>query len=188
MRFLGMAGFYRKFCENFSAVAEPLTNMLSKSKEFVWTADCQGSFEGIKTMLMNDPVLRSPQFDRPFKLAVDASGTGIGAALLQEFEGVDHPIGYFSKKLNKHQKAYSTVEKEALALVMGVKHFEIYLSAGNEDVLVYTDHNPLTFLNKFKEKNQRLLRWALTLQPYRLVISHIKGTENVLADTLSRGE
>ena len=72
---------------------------------------------------MNAPVLAVPRFDQPFKLAVDASDTGVCAVLLQVgSDGVEHPVSYFSKKLNVHQKWYSTIEKEALALVMALDH------------------------------------------------------------------
>jgi hypothetical protein len=107
--------------------------------------------------------------------------------LLQEdADGIDHPVCYFSRKLNKHQKKYSTIEKECLALLLSLQHFEVYLSACSFDVIVYTDHNPLTFINKMKNKNQRLLRWNLLLQEYTLDIRHIRGKDNVIADAVSR--
>ncbi|KAK3097762.1 hypothetical protein FSP39_012961 [Pinctada imbricata] len=90
MRFLGMAGFYRKFCPNFSSVVGPLTNLLQKKVNFAWTNDCDESFKKIKCVLMNSPVLSAPNFDKQFKLTVDASDVGIGAALFQENDdGVD---------------------------------------------------------------------------------------------------
>ena len=72
MRFLGMAGYYRKFCNNFSVFAEPLTNLLSKKAKYVWTDDCQKSFDKLKAILRSAPVLLAPSFDKEFKLAVDA--------------------------------------------------------------------------------------------------------------------
>ena len=108
MRFLGMAGYYRKFCKNFSGIAEPLTNLLKKSTKFKWNDKCQDAFDRLKAILKSAPVLLAPDFDKCFKLAVDASDVGIGAVLLQEdSNGLDHPVCYFSKKFNKHQKNYS---------------------------------------------------------------------------------
>ena len=78
MRFLGMAGYYRKFCDNFSVIAEPLTNLLSKRTKFIWTNDCQKAFDILKAILKNEPVLLAPNFAKEFKLAVDASDTGAG--------------------------------------------------------------------------------------------------------------
>ncbi|KAK3106188.1 hypothetical protein FSP39_014556 [Pinctada imbricata] len=93
MRFLGMAGFYRKFCPNFSSVVGPLTNLLQKRVNFAWTNDCDESFKKIKCVLMNSPVLSAPNFDKQFKLTVDASDVGIGAALFQENDdGVDRVV------------------------------------------------------------------------------------------------
>jgi len=113
MRFLGMAGYYRKFCFNFSTVAEPLTSLLQKKRKFVWSKDCQNAFEKIKSLLLSAPVLKAPNFEKPFKLQVDASDIGIGAVLLQEgHHGIDHPVCYFSFKFNKHQVNYSTTERD----------------------------------------------------------------------------
>ena len=106
---------------------------------------------------------------------------------MQEDEsGVDHPVCYFSKNFSKCQKNYSTIEKECLALILSIQHFEVYISSSSSLVTVYTDHNPLTFLRKMKNKNQRLLRWTLLLHEYNLDIRHIKGRENVVAEALSR--
>ena len=84
MRFLGMAGYYRKFCDNFSVIAEPLTNLLSKRTKFIWTNDCQKAFDILKAILKNEPDLLAPNFAKEFKLAVDASDTGAGSVLMQE--------------------------------------------------------------------------------------------------------
>ena len=138
-------------------------------------------------MLQNAPVLSAPDFDKPFKLAVDASDVGAGAVLFQaDSNDIDHPVSFFSKKFNRHQRNYSTVEKECLALVLALQHFEVYVSSASVPLEVFTDHNPLTFLNRLKSKNQRLLRWSLLLQSYNLDIKHIRGKDNVVADALSR--
>ena len=95
MRFLGMAGYYRKFCANFSSVSEPLTALLRKNVKFVWTERCHLAFERLKALLQSAPVLSASNFSRPFKLAVDASDIAAGAMLLQEDpDGVDHPVCY----------------------------------------------------------------------------------------------
>ncbi len=102
-------------------------------------------------------------------------------------QGIEKPVAYYSKKLNRHQQRYSTIEKEGLALVLAIQHFEFYVAGSQKELLVYTDHNPLVFIEKFKGNNQRLFRWSLVLQPYNLVIQHLPGKLNVIADTLSRG-
>ncbi|CAB4029730.1 Hypothetical predicted protein [Paramuricea clavata] len=187
MRFLGMAGYYRKFCPNFSAITEPLTRLLQKNAKFHWTEQCQFAFEQLKAMLQRAPVLSAPDFTRPFKLAVDASDVAAGGVLLQEDQdGIDHPVCYFSRKFNKNQKNYSTIEKECLALILVLQHFNVYVSSPEVPLIVYTDHNPLVFLHKLKDNNQRLLRWSLILSEYNMVINHIKGRDNLIADCLSR--
>ena len=149
MRFLGMAGYYRKFCNNFSVIAEPLTNLLSKTMRFKWTSDCQNAFDKLKAILRSEPYLLAPNFNKEFKLAVDASDVGAGGVLLQEDDnGVDHPVCYFSKKFNKHQKNYSTVEKECLSLILALQHFEVYLTSSSSPIVVFSDHNPQTFIHK----------------------------------------
>ena len=187
MRFLGMAGYYRKFCNNFSVIAEPLTNLLGKKVRYVWSEACQKSFDQLKAILKSAPVLSAPRFDREFKMAVDASDVGAGSVLLQEDDnGVDHPVCYFSKKFDKHQRNYSTIEKECLSLILALQHFQVYLSSANAPIVIFSDHNPLTFIHKMKDKNQRLLRWSLMLQEHNLDIRHIKGRDNIIPDTLSR--
>ena len=158
MRFLGMIGFYRRFCYNFSTVVAPLTNLLQKKVQFLWTEKCDDSFKNGKELLINSPVLTSPDYQKQFKLAVDASDVGIGAILCQESNGIDKVICFFSKKLNKYQRNYSTIEKECLALLLFMQHFDVYLNVTIHPILVFTDHNPLTFLHKMSNKNQRLTR------------------------------
>ncbi|XP_068233339.1 uncharacterized protein [Palaemon carinicauda] len=186
-RFLGMVSYYRRFVKNFSDIAHPLTNLLKKDVKFIWDEQCQESFDKLKASLMTFPLLRSPDFSLPFCLATDASDVGLGAVLLQSLpDGTTHTVAYFSKKLLPAERKYSTVEKEALCLVKALLHFEVYLSSSPAPIDVLTDHNPLIFINKFKNKNQRILRWSLILQEYNLNIRHISGKSNVVPDTLSR--
>lgn len=185
-RFLGMTGYYRTFCRNFSTVVAPLTRLLSPSVSFEWTAECQSAFDSVKALLCTSPVLSAPDFQKPFKLEVDASSVGAGAVLLQEHDGLDHPVCYFSRKFNSCQSRYSTIEQETLALLFALQFFEVYVGSSVLPVVVYTDHNPLTFLSRMYNHNQRLMRWALVIQGYNLQIQHIKGSENIVADALSR--
>lgn len=186
-RFLGMVGYYRSFCKNFSAIATPLTDLLSLKLSFTWTQRSQAAFESIKALLTTAPVLAAPDFSLPFSLAVDASDLGAGAVLLQQDKtGLEHPICFYSRKFNKHQRAYSTIEKEALALVLALQHFEVYVGGAVHPVVVFTDHNPLVFLDRMRNCNQRLMRWSMILQGYNIEIKHIRGRDNVVADALSR--
>ena len=187
MRFLVMAGYYRKFCNNFSVIAEPLTNLLGKWVKYVWTDNCQKSFDKLKAIHKGASVLLAPSFNKEFKLAVDASDVDAGSVLLQEDDrGVDHPVCNLLKKFKKHQRNYSTIEKECLFLVLALQHFEVYLASSFAPMVIFSDHNPLTSIHKMTNKNQCLLRWSLMLQELNLDIRHIKGKDNIIPDTLSR--
>ena len=140
---LGMARYYRRFFHNFSIIAEPLTNLLSKKSKFVWSDMCQQAFNNLKVILGNTPVLLAPDFNKSFKLAVDASDIGVGVVLLQEDDTcIEHHVCYFSKKLNKHQRNYSTIENKCLALILVLAHFEVYISSSAvHPTIVFSDHN-----------------------------------------------
>jgi len=187
MRFMGMAGYYRRFCKNFSQVSAPLTNLLSTKRAFRWSDDCQQAFENLKHLLCTAPVLQAPDINKPFAIQVDASDNGVGAVLLQrDGSKVLRPVCYFSYKYKTYQKSYATVEKEALGIVLAIEKFRIYLTSSIHPVQIFTDHNPLTFIENVKFRNMRVLRWALTLQPFNIKIFHISGRHNILADALSR--
>ena len=152
---------------------------------FIWSKECNEAFERIKRLLMTSPVLITANYEKKFSLYVDASDVGIGAVLTQLCsDDVVHPISFYSKKLNKHQRNYSTIEKECFSLVSALHH--VYVNVTRHPVLVYTDHNPLVFNERMKLKNQKILRWSLLIQSYNLEIKHIKGKNNVIADALSR--
>ena len=112
--------------------------------------------------LCQSPVLRSPDFKKQFILQTDASDRGVGAVLSQMGDdGKEQPVAYFSRKLLPREVRYSTIEKECLAIKLGVEAFRVYL-LGREFV-VQTDHRSLVWLNKLKDKNARLARWSLIL-------------------------
>ena len=184
--FIGTMNFYRRFIPHFSEIALPLTDLTTKDKsnKVKWLQDHQIAFDKLKQCITHYPVLRSPNFDKVFYLQTDASDRGIEAVLLQEDCGIRHPVMYISKKLNSAEEAYSTIEKECLAIVKSVQKLREYL-LGTEFV-IECDHFPLQWLNKAKDNNMRLLRWSLLLQEYRFRIHHIPGVKNAVADLLSR--
>ena len=101
----------------------------------------------------------APRLDKPLKIQTDASNVGAGAVLIQENDnGVEHPVCFFSRKFNNYQLNDSVIEKEALALVWA-QHFEVYVGGHCSPVVIYSDHNPLTFLHSLQNPNQRLMRW-----------------------------
>ena len=185
--FLGMTGYYRKFIPHYSTIACPLTDLIRKSmpNQVIWSAECEEDFRKLKECLCSAPVLQSPDFDKPFTLQTDASDSGVGAVLSQvDDEGADHPIAYFSRKLLLREERYSTIEKECLAIKLGIQAFRIYLLG--RPFLIQTDHRSLEWLDRIKENNSRLTRWSLFLQPYQYTVVYRPGKQNGNADALSR--
>lgn len=184
--FLGLSGYYRKFIPHYATIASPLTDMVKKNKpnQLQWEEPQQRAFHTLKYSLSTSPVLRLPDVEEEFILRTDASNVGLGAVVLQEVEGVKHPIAYASKKLLPREQRYSVIEKECLAIVWGIQKFSQYLY-GNPFTLE-TDHKPLKYMQSAKQLNGRIMRWSLLLQQYVMKIKVIKGSENVGADFLSR--
>ena len=128
-------------------------------------------------------MLKNPDFSKPFQLQTDASDMGVGAVLSQGGDQ-DQPIAYFSRKILDRERNYSTIEKECLAIVLGIKAFATYLVG--KPFILQTDHYALTWLQTFQDKNMRLTRWSLALQQYTFEIQHRKGRNNANVDALSR--
>ena len=117
-------------------------------------------------------------------MATDASGTAIGAVLSQDVEGEENIIAYWSRQLNKAERNYSTIEREALAAVAAIKEFFPY-PYGKEFMLL-TDHNPLTSLRGLKDTGGRLTHWLLYIQQFDMSIRYRSGKNNANADGLSQ--
>ena len=187
-QFLGMMNWFRKFIPKFSETAAPLNHLTKKATDFQWTEECEGAFQRLKELLVKAPILSLPDPRRPFVLMTDASDKQIGAVLLQKDLSDDelHPISYLSRTLDAHQARYATIEKECLALVWAVQEYRKLLFG--QKFIVKTDHRPLMWLMSKSELPPKLTRWALILQEYDLQIVYGPGTENVIADALSRLE
>ena len=113
--FLGLTGYYRKFVNNYAHITAPLTDLVKKGRpnKVEWMEPQQKAFNELKQALGNAPILRVPDFQRPFIVRSDASNEGFGAMLLQEFEDGLSPIAYASRKLKKNERNYCTIEKES---------------------------------------------------------------------------
>ncbi|GJW93235.1 reverse transcriptase domain-containing protein [Tanacetum coccineum] len=184
--FLGHAGFYRRFIQDFSKIARPMTHLLEKETPFVFSKDCIDAFETLKKKLTEAPILVVPDWNLPFELMCDASDFAIGAVLGQRKTKHFQPIHYASKTMTEAQIHYTTTEKEMLAVVYAFEKFRPYLVLSKS--IVYTDHSALKYLMNKQDAKPRLLRWVLLLQEFDITIRDKKGSENLAADHLSRLE
>ncbi|XP_078170268.1 uncharacterized protein LOC144564543 [Carex rostrata] len=182
--FLGHAGFYRRFIKDFSKIAKPLTNLLIKESDFVFTDECVKSFCSLKEALISAPILQPPDWSLPFEIMCDASDYAVGAVLGQRKGTMSCAIYYTSKVLDPAQINYTTTEKELLAVVFALDKFRSYLVGSK--IIIYTDHAALRYLLKKQDAKPRLIRWILLLQEFDLEIRDKKGVENTVADHLSR--
>eukprot|EP00731_Ephydatia_muelleri_P010420 Em0005g1006a len=185
-QFMGLCNYYRRFVKDYSKIAAPLFKLLSKenAKFFAWNSASQNAFEELKSRLVSPPILAYPDFKQPFLLHTDASDAAIGAVLSQVQGGTERVIAYWSRKLQKAERNYSTTEREALAVVASLKEFYPYVY-GFPCKLI-TDHNPLTSLKGIKDVGGRLTRWLLFLQQFKLDFQYKPGRLHTNADTLSR--
>lgn len=184
--FLGVISFCRMFIPNASYLSGPLSDLLKKDvkEPLSWSETLRDKFEALKLALTKDSILKLPDINLPFVLRTDASNCGLGAVLLQYVDGCPLPCAYASRKLLDWEKRYSTVERECLAIIFGVKRFEYYL-VGKEFVLE-VDHKPLIYMNSAKSTNSRLVPWSLSLQAFKFRIVYISGKDNIGADLLCR--
>lgn len=183
-RFIGMIGFFSKFIPHFAEKAAPLNALRKKNCKFVWGEEESRAFQILKDAITHPPVLCVPDFQRTFILQTDASSRAIGASLLQEIDGVRMPVAFYSKRLTESESKYSTPEHECLAAILAMEHFAPFLE--HRQFELETDNQALSWLLSHPRQRGRLARWVLRISSFNYKAIHIRGTQNVIADTLSR--
>ena len=178
--FLGLASYYRRFVRGFSVIASPLTKLLRKGIKFEWTDKCHNSFEQLKGLLVEAPVLTQPTSGKEYTLYSDASGIGLGCVLMQDGK----VVAYASRQLKPHEQNYPTHDLELAAVVFSLKIWRHCLYG--EKCRIYTDHKSLKYLLTQKELNLRQRRWLELFKDYDCIIDYHPGKANVVADALSR--
>ena len=171
--FYGLASFYREFCPNFAAITAPLTDLLKKGQlnQVKWEEPQERAFQAVRNLLCEKPVLRLPDPLKIYTMSTGASNEGIGAVLMQEHDGKFHPVSYASKKVCSTEENYSTVEKGCLAIVWGMRTFELYLQG--VPFVFQIDNMPLSYIASAKFKNYRIMRLALFLQNFEMRLKPI---------------
>jgi transposase InsO family protein len=199
-RFLGFAGYYRKFVKDFAKIASPLSALMPASvkkrrgrkkttetpqKPWTWGRDEQKAFETLRDALAKPPILGYADFTRPFELHTDASALGLGAVLYQQQEGKSRVIAYASRSLGKAERNYPAHKLEFLALKWAVtEKLKDYLYGAS--FTVYTDNNPLTYVLTTAKLDATGHRWLAALAAFNFTLKYKPGAKNVDADTLSR--
>ncbi len=182
---LGLVNFFRKYIKSCAQICRPLTELTRENVKFIWTEKCTEAFEILKDRLTKPPVLMLPDFTKQMILHCDASDYSVGSVLSQkDSKGHERVIGYASKTLSKAEKLYPVCEREALALLFGVKHFYPYL--WGRPFRLTSDHMPLRFLLSSCNLKGRLGRWAMLMQSMPIEIEYIEGSKNQSADACSR--
>ena len=198
--FIGMVNYYRDFVRQRAHILQPLTAQTKEKRKIVWNDACQDAFDKIKSSLAQDCMLYYPNPNLPFIIEPDASDYQLGSIVLQNNVELPEenilklftsspstapekfrPVAYFSRKLTRPQKNYTTLEKELLSIVETLIEYRTFLFG--RKVYVFSDHRNLTFTNL---RSQRALRWRLIAEEFNITIIHRSGDSNTAADALSR--
>lgn len=177
--FLGLTGYYRRFIKNYGVICRPLYDLLKKG-QFLWLPEHQKAFQTLQQALISAPVLALPNFSKPFVLENDASGTGLGAVLMQD----GRAIAYYSAALGKRNSSLSAYEKEALAIFHAVKRWRHYF-LGNK-LIIRSDQQSLKYITEQRIAEGIQHKLMLKLLEFDFTVEYKRGKENTAADALSR--
>ncbi|KAL5582147.1 hypothetical protein UlMin_014589 [Ulmus minor] len=151
--FLGLANYYRRFVEEYSKMAAPLTELLKKGVTWEWAIVCEAAFQELKNAMMQDPVLALPDISKPFEVQTDASDFALGGVLLQE----GHPVAYESRKLSGAERRYTAQEKEMLAVIHCLRVWRHYILGSK--FVVKTDNTRVSHFFTQPKLTAKQARW-----------------------------
>jgi len=177
--FLGLAGYYRRFIQDFGTIAAPLTQLLRKDS-FHWSDAAAQAFQNLKASLSTAPVLLLPDFCQPFIVDCDASGNGFGAVLHQ---GAG-PLAFFSKSFAARHLKAAAYERELIGLVQAVRHWRPYL--WGRQFVIRTDHYALKYMLDQRLSTVPQHQWISKLFGFDFAVEYRPGRLNIVADALSR--
>jgi len=182
--FLGLTNYFRRYIYNYADVCYPLYRLLKADVQFIWSDEAEHSFQALKKALCEAPVLALPDVSQEMILTTGASDKSICYNLSMIKDGKERIISYGGRGLRPAEKNYTVCEKELLGIISGVLHYHEYLQP--KPFLIKTDNNALKYLESVKHITGRLGRWYMLLSGYKFRIEHVKGSKNIVADTLSR--
>ena len=183
--FLGLCNYIRMFCHHASSVAEPLNRLLKKDAKFAMGPEQRRAFEEMKRLACDAPVMAFFTPGRPTKVETDASRNATGGAIWQQQPGGEwKPVGYFSKTMTPAERAYPIQDRELLAVVQTLKHYEPELLGTS--FFVVTDHQALVYYSTKRLLSTRQVRWADFLANFNITFQYRRGKDNIAADALSR--
>lgn len=177
--FLGLAGYYRRFVKGYGIICKSLFAAL-KNDGFSWGEEQKMAFENIKTAMSSAPVIALPDYSQPFVLEADASGYGLGAVLMQG----GRPISFMSKSIGPKSAALSTYDKEALAILEGLKKRKHYFVGST--LVIRTYQQSLKYIQEQRMTEGVQHKLLVKLFGYNYKVEYKKGRENRAADALSR--
>jgi hypothetical protein len=184
-RFVGILTFIISSIPNLAKVAAALNALRKKGAMFFWGPEQQNAFDEMKRAISQPPVLCMADFSKTFILQTDAGGLALGAVISQEGDGCRQPIAYASRTSTaKERKASSAYELECLAVLFGIEKFRQYLE--HAEFLLETDNQALACLLSHPRQLGKIGRSVVRISSLKLKVQHIRGTRNIVADTLSR--
>ena len=188
-KFWGLVSWCSMYIPQLASIAAPLTSLLGARRKFIWTEEAEQAMLFIQKKCLEAPVLVPWNSDQETRVTTDASDVGLGAVLEQKVDDVWRPVEFWSRKLKSAETRYSATDKEWLAVVEAVSTHWRHLLEGKK-VIVRTDHRPLltklTSVSSIPPLLHRHSRWIERLSPFSVQYEHISGSDNVIADALSR--
>ncbi|KAJ0410812.1 hypothetical protein ATCC90586_010135 [Pythium insidiosum] len=183
-RFLGLAGYYRRFVRGYADLVLPLSDLLKAKMEWVWSSSQERAFTAIKAALVSAPLLRLPDMALPFQVTTDASKYCVGGVLSQVVDGYDHPIGFYSRKLSDIETRWPAHEQELYAIKQCLERWRCYLLGSH--FIVFTDNSACRWFLSHANLSAKMTRWLEFFGQFDFELKHKKGESNVVADALSR--
>ena len=178
--FLGLAGYYRRFIEDFSRLAAPMTRLTRKEVKFDWDDRCEEAFQELKRRLTSAPILIVLDRGQGYTVYCDASSVGLGCVLMQS----GRMVAYGSRQLKNHEQNYPTHNLKLAAVVFSLKIWRHYLY--DKEFEVYSDYKSLKYIFIQRDLNMRKRRWMEFLEDYDFTLHYHPGKVNVVVDALSR--